>query len=104
MLPDTYGVPADELCSFLNDCDVRWSGEKLGATPEEIPATRGFYALNAALLLAFIAILAGMAAAAASERNWGGAAFAMLLASPFAYALTKMVRRRRGFTILSRRR
>jgi len=56
------------------------------------------------LLLAFIGGFADFAAAAASERDWGDVFIGGLFASPFAYALTRMVHRRRRFTISAKQR
>lgn len=87
VLPDTYGYDADELAAFLNACSERYGERSPDYVPETIPVTLGYLIGISVLLLAIIVGLLSWAGAYAADRDWQGAALAVALASPFAFAL-----------------
>jgi hypothetical protein len=100
VLPDTYGVDAGRLSSFLNECDRRWSGEKASAPrPRELPATRGVYVLLGLFLLALSGFFLLGAVGAAAEGAWGAAILALVFAAPGVYLVYRLARKWRRPTL-----
>jgi hypothetical protein len=100
VLPDTYGMGAGRLSSFLNECDRRWSGEKASARrPRELPATRGVYVLVGLLLLVLAGFLLLGAFGAAVEGDWGAAIMTAVLGALLVPAIVGLARKWRRPTV-----
>jgi hypothetical protein len=97
LLPDTYGYDADELAAFLNACSERYGQRSPDYVPETVPASLGYLVGISVLLVAAIVGFLGWAVASGIDRDWSGAALALVFAFPFAFALVHgWVRWRRG--------
>lgn len=100
VLPDTYGLGAGRLSSFLNECDRRWSGERASARrPRELPATRLVYVLLGLGFLLFAGFFVLGAVGAASDGEWGSAGLLLVVAAPAVYVLYRIVRQWRRPTL-----
>jgi hypothetical protein len=104
LLPDTYGLSAEELRTFLNVCDVRWSGEKLGTAPKAIPVTTPYVVVVALAVGAFGVMCALFAWGSAADRNWGSTAFWAVCAAAILFGFVKATRRRERFMLSSKQR
>ena len=104
LLPDTYGLTAEELRTFLNVCDVRWSGEKLGTAPKQIPVTRPYVVVVVLIMLGFAALSVLLAVGSAANRAWGSTAFWGACAAAIAFGLVRRAFRGGRFTLSSKQR
>lgn len=97
ILPDTYGYPAQELADFLNGCSERYGQRSPDHVPATIPVTRGYLIGITFFLLVFVAGMLGWAVAAARRGDGSTTVLALVLTTPFVFAIvTGWVRWRRG--------
>ena len=97
ILPDTYGQSAGDLAAFMNACSERYGQRSPDHVPDSLPVTRGYMIGITVVLSAFIVAFLAWAGTEAAAGDAPRTLFALVLASPVAFALAHgWVRWRRG--------